>query len=160
MTFKRSVSAAFGVAALAAGLPAAASAGGSVTFSIGSGYDALYYGYDAYPGYGSSGYYDDDYYDDRYDDGGYYDGGYDEDVYGVRPYYGHRTETYSRQVYRGPQRCTSGTTGAILGAVVGGLLGGEVGRGGYYNDRSTTGAIIGAGGGALAGRAIERSGCR
>ena len=160
MKLKRSILAAFGVAALAASLPTAASASGSVTFSFGSGYDTPYYGYDAYPDYDSSGYYDDSYDDDPYNDGGYYDGGYSEDVYVVRPYYGRRTESYSRPVYRGHQRCTSGTTGAILGAVIGGLLGGEVGRGGYYNERSTTGAIIGAGGGALAGRAIERNGCR
>ena len=165
MKFKRSIFAAFGFAALAASMPAAASASGSVTFSFGSGYDsryydAPYYGYDAYPDYARSGNYDDSYYGDPYDDGGDYDGGYGENVYVYRPYSGRQTETYSRHVYRGPQRCTSGTTGAILGAVVGGLVGGEVGRGGYYNERSTTGAIIGAGGGALAGRAIERNGCR
>ena len=160
MKLKQSILAAFGIAALLASLPTAASASGSVTFSFGSGYDTPYYGYDAYPDYGRSGYYDDSYYDDAYDDDGYYDGGYSEDVYVVQPYYGRRIETYSRPAYRGAQRCTSGTTGAILGAVVGGLLGGEVGRGGYYNERSTTGAIIGAGGGALAGRAIERNSCR
>ena len=165
MKFKRSILTAFGVAALAASLPTAASAGGSVTFSIGSSddgqyYGAPYYGYDVYPDYGQGGDYNDRYYDDPSDDAGYYDSGYSEDVYVDRPHYGHRTESSSRQVYRGPQRCTSGTTGAILGAVVGGLLGGEVGRGGYHNERSTTGAIIGAGGGALAGRAIERSGCK
>lgn len=68
---------------------------------------------------------------------------------------------YDHPGYRQQQRCSSGTTGAILGAVLGGLLGREVGRGGYYNQPSTTGLIIGAGGGALAGRAIERNGsCR
>ena len=57
MKFKRSILAVFGVAALAASLPTAASASGSVTFSIGSGndgqyYGVPYYGYDAYPDYG------------------------------------------------------------------------------------------------------------
>ncbi len=163
MNFKRSILAAFGFAALAAGMPTAASASGRVTFSISSGfdnryYDPPYYMYDAYPLY--SRYYDDSGYDEPYDNGDYYYRGYSEDVYVDRPYYSRRAETYSRQVYRRPRRCTSGTTGAILGAVVGGLLGSEVGRGGYYDGPSTTGAIIGAGGGALAGRAIERDGCR
>lgn len=165
MKRKRSFIAALGVGALAASLPTAASASGSVTFSFGSDYDtpyhdARYYGDDAYTDYDSNADYADSYNDDAYDDDGYYHGGHSEDAHAVRPDYGRRTESDSRQVYRRPQRCTSGTTGAILGAVVGGLLGGEVGRGGYYNERSTTGAIIGAGGGALAGRAIARNGCR
>lgn len=155
MKFKRSILAAITVAALASGMPTGASAQGTVTLSFGSGYETPYSGYDSYPGYSSSGYDDGSYYDSGDDDGGY-----SEDVYIVRPDYGHRDERYAREGYRNGQRCSSGTTGAILGAVVGGLLGGEVGRGGYYNERSTTGAIIGAGGGALAGRAIERSGCR
>ncbi|GGA38209.1 glycine zipper 2TM domain-containing protein [Sphingomonas psychrolutea] len=165
MKFKRSILAAFGVAAIAVGLPTVASAQSSITFSIGSGYDSRYsgapgYGYDAYPDFARSGYYDDNDYDDAPDYDGYNDRAYSEDVYVGRPYYDRRTEIYSRQGYRRPQRCTSGTTGAILGAVVGGLLGGEVGRGGYYNERSTTGTIVGAGAGALAGRAIEQDGCR
>ena len=150
MKLKRSVLTAIGVAVLASSMPSAASAQGTVTFSFGSGYETPYYGYDSYPEYYSNG----------YDDSGYDDGGYSEDVHVVRPDYNRRTERYARDGYRNGQRCSSGTTGAILGAVVGGLLGGEVGRGGYYNERSTTGAIIGAGGGALAGRAIERNGCR
>ena len=155
MKLKRSILTAIGVAALASSMPTVASAQGTVTFSFGSGYETPYYGYDSYPDYYSSGY-DDGSYDDR----GYDDGGYSEDVYVVRPDYSRRSERYARDGYRNGQRCSSGTTGAIVGAVVGGLLGGEVGRGGYYNERSTTGAIIGAGGGALAGRAIERNGCR
>lgn len=165
MKLKRSILAAFGVAAVAVGLPTAASAQSSITFSIGSGYDSRYYGgseygYDADPDFARSGYYDNNYYDDASNYDGYSDSAYSEDVYVARPYYDRRAETYSRRVYRGPRRCTSGTTGAILGAVVGGLLGGEVGRGGYYNERSTTGTIVGAGAGALAGRAIEQDGCR
>ena len=80
MKFKRSIFAAFGFAALAASMPAAASASGSVTFSFGSGYDsryydAPYYGYDAYPDYARSGNYDDSYYDNSYYGDPYADGG-------------------------------------------------------------------------------------
>ena len=164
MKFKPSILAAFAVAALATSVPTAASAKQSVSFSVGIGYDgryddAPYYGYDEYPDYDAGSYYGGDYGGWRVDNS-YYDDRDGEYVYSDRPYYGRRRERYSQPAYRGPRRCTSGTTGAILGAVVGGLLGGEVGRGGYYNERSTTGAIVGAGGGALAGAAIERNGCR
>jgi hypothetical protein len=167
MKFTRSLVASLGAAVLAALMPSAAYAGGSITLSIGSGYGDPYYGMDSYSDYGRGvDYYGD--YDDEYDnrgnysdyDGGYYSGSYSDDVYVIQPDYSRQAYSYLGGRDRRTQRCSSGTTGAIVGAVVGGLLGGEIGRGGYYNERSTTGAIIGAGGGALAGRAIERNGCR
>jgi hypothetical protein len=171
MKIKGTILTAVGIAALAAGIPTAASASGSVTLSIGSGYGDPYYGsdrysdYNGYADYGSqydddTGYYRGGYNDGAYDGPGDYDNGYSTDVYVTRPYNSRQTYSYPSRRYRGSQRCTSGTTGAILGAVVGGLLGGEIGRGGYYDERSTTGTIVGAGGGALVGREIERSGCR
>ncbi|WP_066794961.1 glycine zipper 2TM domain-containing protein [Sphingomonas soli] len=95
------------------------------------------YGYSQYD---SRGYQRDyrryDNYDRRYDDRGY------------------------RNHRRAPQRCGSGTTGAIVGGVLGALLGGEIGRGsGYYDQRSGTGTIVGAGAGALLGREIDRGNC-
>jgi hypothetical protein len=115
------------------------------------------YGYSQYDNRGS----DRGYRQDRGPRGGYdnynrsYDnrGGYDnyDRSYDDRSYRNHR---------RAPQRCGSGTTGAIIGGVLGALLGGEVGRGsGYYNQRSGTGTIVGAGAGALIGRELDRGGC-
>lgn len=96
---------------------------------------------------------------DRDDDerGYYHNDGYRHEYREAqyRRYEGYR---YAPRYHR--QRCSSGTTGAILGGVVGGLLGREVGRGGPWNAPSATGLIVGAGAGALAGRAIERDGCR
>lgn len=157
---KRSSRVVIGFAALSASLPTVASASTSVTFTVGSDferqyYEAPYYGYNIYLDYGR-----DDYYDDKYDDDIDGNDDYTTARYIDAPDYATETEIYSRQEFYGSQPCASGTTGAIVGAVVGGLLGGEVGRDGYYNERSTTGAIIGAGGGALVGRAIERSGCK
>ncbi|WP_242125770.1 glycine zipper 2TM domain-containing protein [Sphingobium sp. Sx8-8] len=95
-------------------------------------------------------------------DDGYYDRGYRD--YDRRPveyrdeYIRERPRPYRTHAYS--ERCTSGTTGALVGGVLGGLLGREIGRGGRWDRPSTTGLILGAGAGALAGREVERSDCR
>ncbi len=62
--------------------------------------------------------------------------------------------SYGGQGYdRRPQRCSQGTTGAIIGALAGGLLGRTIDSRG---DRAL-GTILGGGAGALAGNAIEKS---
>lgn len=60
---------------------------------------------------------------------------------------------YDDRGYDRPQRCSKGTTGALVGAIAGGLLGRTIDSRG---DRAL-GTILGGGAGALAGHAVEKS---
>ncbi|WP_293882040.1 hypothetical protein [Sphingomonas sp.] len=85
MGFKRSLKTALGVAAVLGSLPSVASAAGSITLSIGSGYDNPYYGVGGYSDYGRDVYSDGNY-DGSYDspaiyDDGDYNAGYYSDSY-------------------------------------------------------------------------------
>jgi uncharacterized protein YcfJ len=62
-------------------------------------------------------------------------------------------ERYVQRVYERPDRCRSGTTGAIVGAAAGALLGREIDGG---RDRAQ-GTIIGGAAGALLGREATRN---